>query len=99
MFNALFDEIVKLARQKGVHFNYYPNTRLQSITVGKDKVIHYSFAKREKPWHKAGSRTTDAAWLAMPRHSIEQVANGSRFEKQEGLDIVGPIVKTTKSEN
>ncbi|HTF06042.1 MAG TPA: hypothetical protein VK826_18560 [Bacteroidia bacterium] len=88
MFNALFDEIVKLAKQKGVHFNYYPNTRLQSIIVSKDKVIHYGYAKREKPWHKAGSRTTDAAWMAMPRHAIEQVANGSRFEKQEGLDVL-----------
>lgn len=87
MFNALFDEIVKLAKQKGVRFAYYPNTRLHSV-VARGKTIHYSYATREHPWQKAGSRATDAAWLAMPRHAIEQVAHGSRYEPQDGLDVL-----------
>lgn len=87
MFTALFAEIVKLAKAKGVHFNYYPNTRLHSI-IAKGKEIHYSFAKRDKPWKKVGTRVTDAAWLAMPRHAIEQVANGSRYENQQGVDVL-----------
>lgn len=84
MFNALFEQIVKLAKAQGVIFNYQPNTRLQAI-VAKDKVIHYSYATRENPWKKAGSKTTDAAWLAMPRHAIEQVAQGSRFDADAGV--------------
>ena len=87
MFNALFDAIVKLAKAQGVNFAYHPNTRLQSIAA-KGKIIHYSFATRENPWKKAGSKTTDAAWLAMPRHAIEQVARGSRYEVQDGLDVL-----------
>lgn len=87
MFNSLFDEIVKMAKAKGIQFNYYPNTRLHSI-VGKGKEVHYNFAKREKPWQIAGSRVTNAAWMAMPRHAIEQVANGTRFSKQDGLDVL-----------
>ncbi len=81
MFNALFDQIVKLAKAQGITFNYQPNMRLQAI-VAKDNVIHYSYATRENPWKKAGSKTTDAAWLAMPRHAIEQVARGSRFDPE-----------------
>ena len=87
MFNALFDAIVKLAIEKGVNFSYHPNTRLQSI-IAKGKTIHYSIATRENPWKKAATKITDAAWLAMPRHAIEQVASGSRHEDQDGLDVL-----------
>ncbi|PUA27967.1 MAG: hypothetical protein B0W54_15785 [Cellvibrio sp. 79] len=87
MFNALFDAIVKLAKIQGVDFRYYPNRRLHSITA-KAKKIHFNIATREHPWQKSESKTADAAWLAMPRHALEQVANGSRFEKQDGLDVL-----------
>jgi len=78
MFTALFDEIVNLAKVKGVVFNYQPNKRLQSI-VASGETIYYSYATRENPWKTADIKTTDAAWLAMPRHAIEQVAQASRF--------------------
>ena len=78
MFNALFDAIVSLAKEKGVKFKYFPHTRLHSIVV-KQNVIHYAWSTREKPCEHAGSSTTNAAWLAMPRHAIELVAQGSRF--------------------
>jgi hypothetical protein len=81
MFTALFNAIVELARNKGVDFQYTPNTRLHSIVV-KDKVIHYTLATRERPWEGSAARTTEAAWLAMPRHSIELVAQGARFSKK-----------------
>jgi hypothetical protein len=87
MFTALFDEIVKLARKKGVNFKYYPNTRLHSI-VARNKVIDYTYATREKPWASAGSRTTDAAWLAMPRYALDLVAQATRFVKTDGLDVL-----------
>ncbi|HYJ06031.1 MAG TPA: hypothetical protein VEX43_12920 [Chthoniobacterales bacterium] len=86
MFNALFDAIEKLAQKKGVIFKYVPNTRLHSV-LEKNGVIHYTYATRAKPWKKAGSKTADAAWLAMPRHALELVAQSTRFE-QAGLDVL-----------
>jgi len=87
MFSALFDAVVKLSKEKGVEFKYLPNTRLRSI-IAKNKVIHYTYATREHPWKEAGASTTDAAWLAMPRHSIDLVARGSRFDQSDALDVL-----------
>ncbi|MFL6213576.1 MAG: hypothetical protein ACJ74J_06730 [Blastocatellia bacterium] len=87
MFNALFDAIVKLAKTKGVQFEYHPDTRLHSILKIKG-VIHYAIATRKDPNKKSGSKTTDAAWLAMPRHALELVAQATRYEDHEGLDVL-----------
>lgn len=87
MFNALFDAIEKLAKRNGVTLKYFPNTRLHSV-LEKNGVIHYTYATRAKPWKKTGAKTTDAAWLAMPRHAIELVAQSTRFEQSEGLDVL-----------
>jgi hypothetical protein len=87
MFTALFDAVAKLAKAKGVEFKYCAKTRLHSI-LEKDGVIHYSYATREKPWEKAGSSTTDASWLAMPRYAIDLVAQATRYEKTGGLDLL-----------
>jgi hypothetical protein len=87
MFNALFDVVVKLAKKKGVNFDYHPNTRLHSI-LQIEGVLHYSLATRENPNKKSGSKTTDAAWLAMPRYALELVAQATRYENHEGLDVL-----------
>ncbi len=87
MFNALFDEILKLASEKGINFEYHPNTRLHSI-LQIDGVIHYGIATRKNPTKKSASKTTDAAWLAMPRYSIDLVAQATRYESHEGLDVL-----------
>ncbi len=87
MFNALFEAIVKLSKKKGVNFEYHPNTRLHSI-LQIDEVIHYSIATRENPNKKSGSKTTDAAWLAMPRYALDLVAQATRYENHQGLDVL-----------
>jgi hypothetical protein len=87
MFNALFDQIEKLAKKKGVQFKYSPDTRLHSI-LEKDQLIHYSVATREHPWKVAKTNTSNAAWLAMPRHSIELVAEATRYNNNDGLDVL-----------
>jgi hypothetical protein len=87
MFNALFDAIVKLAKEKGVNFEYRPNTRLHSI-LEIDKVVHYTIASREHPNKRSGSGTADAAWLAMPRNAIDLVAQATRYQDHEGLDVL-----------
>ena len=87
MFNALFDAIEQLAEEKGIDFKYVPDTRLRSI-VKKGNLTHYTYATRKEPWVKAGSSTTNAAWLAMPRYSVELVAQANRFESPDGLDVL-----------
>lgn len=87
MFAALFDAIVRLTKEKGVSFKYYPDTRLHSIVV-RHGVIHYTWATRERPWVAAGARTTDAAWMAMPRYALDLVARGSRYAPVDGLDVL-----------
>jgi hypothetical protein len=87
MFNALFDAIIKLAKEKGIRFEYHPNTRLHSILEIK-KVIHYSIATRENPNKKYATRTTDAAWLAMPRYALDLVAQATRYENHDGTDVL-----------
>jgi hypothetical protein len=87
MFNALFDAIVKLAKKKGVNFAYHPNTRLHSI-LQIDGVINYTIATRENPNKKSGAKTTDAAWLAMPRYAIDLVAQATRYQQHKGLDVL-----------
>jgi hypothetical protein len=87
MFNALFDAIVKLAKAKGVKLDYQPNTRLHSI-LEIDGVIHYTLATRKNPNKKSAARTTDAAWLAMPRGALDLVAQATRYVDHEGLDVL-----------
>ena len=86
MFGALFAAIVDLAATTGVKFDYLSNTRLHSILVKRGKGIEYAYATRQDPWRPAGRRRTDAAWLAMPRYSVELVAQGSRYAKVEDGD-------------
>jgi hypothetical protein len=87
IFNALFDAIVRLARDKGVRFDYHPDTRLHSILkVGTS--IRYSIATRNNPNKKSATKTADAAWLAMPRYAIDLVAQATRYEDHEGLDVL-----------
>lgn len=87
IFTALFDAIVKLARQKGVKLDYHPDTRLHSILQIKG-AIHYTIATRKRPDKKSASKTTDAAWLAMPRYALDLVAQATRYLDHEGLDVL-----------
>lgn len=88
MFVALFQAIMTLADKNGIKFRFTPNTRLQSIVV-REGVIHYRLATRAEPWRVSESHTTQAAWLAMPRHAIELVAQGSRYTgSDEVLDVL-----------
>lgn len=87
IFNALFDAIVKLAKAKGVRFDYQPNTRLHAILQRGD-TITYGTATRAQPLQKDTEKTTNAAWLAMPRNAIELVAQATRYQKHDGLDVL-----------
>jgi len=87
MFMALFAEIEELAKEKGVYFKYHPDTRLHSI-LDKRGVVHFKTADRKNPWHPSPGKTCEAAWLAMPRYSIELVAEATRYQPNDGLDVL-----------
>lgn len=87
MFNALFEAIAGLAKQKGVNFAYYPDTRLHSI-LQKDGQVHFSIAKRENPDKKSASKVCHAAWMAMPPYALSLVANATRYTDNDGLDVL-----------
>lgn len=87
MFNALFDAIETLAKQKGVRLDYQPNTRLHSI-LQIDGKVHYTLATRAQPHKASESRRTDAAWMAMPPAALELVAQATRYVEHAGLDVL-----------
>jgi len=87
LFDALFDAVKCLAEEKGVVFEYKPNTRLRSI-LHKHKIVHYTTATRKKPDSKDKSKQCDAAFLAMPRGAIELVAQATRYSDDEGVDVL-----------
>jgi hypothetical protein len=79
LFNALFDEILKLCQAKGVVFLYHPNKRLHSIVWKNNKVV-FTYASRKSPYIEEGCGEVDAAWLAIPRAAIDLVAQATRFQ-------------------
>jgi hypothetical protein len=87
MFTALFDAIVSLAKKKGVKFDYHPDTRLHSI-LEIEGAVHYWTATREYPDKAIAERTTDAAWLAMPRYALDLVSQATRYQPHKGLDVL-----------
>jgi hypothetical protein len=87
MFTALFDAITALAKHKGVQFDYHPDTRLHSI-LQIEGVVHYWAATRESPDKATGERTTDAAWMAMPRYALDLVSQATRYQPHKGLDVL-----------
>lgn len=87
MFNALFDRIQKLAKAKGVAFDYRPNTRLHSL-LWKDGKAVFTLATRADPDKPSATVQADAVWLAMGRAPIEQVAQATRYQAQSGLDVL-----------
>jgi hypothetical protein len=87
MFNGLFDRIQKLAKAKGVLFDYQPNTRLHSVVWQDGKAV-FTLAMRADPDKPSATRQADAAWLAMGRAPIEQVAQATRYQHQAGLDVL-----------
>ncbi len=87
MFNALFEAIVKLAKEKGVQFDYYPDTRLHSI-LSVDGKVQFATATRKVPDKSSAFKTCDAAWMAMPRAAIDLVAQATRYQDHKGLDVL-----------
>ena len=89
IFSTLFQEIVKLAEEKGICFEYYSNTRLRSI-IENNNVIHYTTASKKEPNKELDSKTCDAAFLAMGRYAIDLVAQATRYmnKNEDDFDVL-----------
>jgi len=92
MFSELFRVIQELAEQKGIDFQYKPNTRLRSI-IERKNVIHYTLASKNNPdveLNPKVKKTTDAAFLAMGRHAVELVAQATRYieKTKDDFDVL-----------
>ncbi|KOP39874.1 hypothetical protein DBB36_04830 [Flavobacterium sp. WLB] len=87
LFDSLFEEVEKLAKQKGITLNYYPNIRLRSIVHTKSGV-NFTTATRKDPDALAERKKCDAAFLAMPRAAIDLVAQASRYSDEEATDVL-----------
>ncbi|HEY4243285.1 MAG TPA: hypothetical protein VGM88_25910 [Kofleriaceae bacterium] len=94
MFNALFDRVEQLAKQRGVEFRYHPDTRLHSI-VWKDGKAAFTHATRANPDIASGRGEADFAWLAMPRAAVELVAEATRFHAHPGAHDILNTDKVT----
>ena len=88
LFTALFKEVVKLAKKKGVRFEYYPDVRLRSIYSKKDGKIQFTTATRKEPTRIYETKKCNFAWLAMPRAAIELVAEATKYEDVDGIDVL-----------
>ncbi|HBF32902.1 hypothetical protein [Rhizobium sp.] len=89
MFNALFDTVQALAKQKGIVFHYVPNTRLHSIVWKHHKAV-FTVASRATPTIAERSGEADAAWLAIPPAAVDLVAQATRFHKpvDDAIDVL-----------
>lgn len=86
IFSTLFQEIVKLAKEKKIDFKYHPNTRLRSILENKN-TIHFTTASKSAPSKELDAKTCDAAFLAMGRHAIDLVAQATRYKDKKTGDF------------
>lgn len=87
-YSSLFEELYRQARaaaaEAGVVFTLRARTRLHSIWL-EGEVVHYHVATADDPDVPDGdASTTDHAFLAMPRHSVELVARATRYHAVEG---------------
>lgn len=87
IFRALFKAIVSLARSKKVTLKYVPDTRLHSV-LSEGRKVTFTTASRTNPDRGSRPKQTDAAWLAMPKHSLELVAQATRYQPHRGTDVL-----------
>ena len=86
----MFDRIRDACRDAGIEFKYRPRTRLRSIWLdpANGNAINYTLAAAENPDRVSGRGTTDYAFLAMPPGSLSIVADGSRYDEGDIVDVL-----------
>jgi len=79
IFTTMYSNIVALAAAQNVSFTLTKNTRLHSIW-DEEGTTKYCTASADSPNQpSAAEQETDFAFIAMPPHAIEAVANATRY--------------------
>jgi hypothetical protein len=79
LFVELYQHAKRAAKKHGIKFTLRQRTRLHSIWTEGDKV-HYRTASADDPFKAKGRvARADHAFMAMPRHCIDLVAQATRF--------------------
>ena len=90
LFSALFKAIVSLAKANRVKLAYRPNVRVRSIWLDPNDGdrITFSLAKASAPSKSVKVGTTDYAFLAMPPGSLDILAEGTRYDSSNIVDVL-----------
>jgi len=85
LFSQLFTACKNAAAASGIAFTYVPNTRLHSIWCDDDGQALFTTAPSNAPdKSQSDPETSDFVFMAMPPHSIELVAQATRYNRQVG---------------
>ena len=89
LFTAMFTQTQKAAMAAGVTLTLQQSTRLHSIWM-EDGAVKYRVAPASDPYASPGEAAAcDYAFLAMPPHAINLVAEATRYETVSGrLDVL-----------
>lgn len=90
IYPALFREIQRYCSEHDIEFNYRPRTRLRSIWLDpkNNDAITFTLADAGDPTKTAESGVTDCAFLAMPPGSLDIVADASRYQDGDIIDVL-----------
>ena len=90
LFVKLMHEIFTLCVKKNITCEYHPHTKLRSIYINpqQDRQIIFTLSTAEQPHQIVKTAQTDYAFLAMPPASIEIVAEATRYQDADIVDIL-----------
>ena len=90
IYPTLFDKIKDKCADAGVELDYCTRTRLRSIWLDpqNDDAISFTLASADNPDKVSARGTTDCAFLAMPPGSLDIVADASRYDEADVVDVL-----------
>ena len=80
LMKKLFYVLQKQCFNCHIRFSYYPKHRLHAIYL-KNRKIHFALATANDPYKSSQIQSTDYAFLAMPKKSLELVAQATRYNR------------------
>lgn len=83
IFTTMYSKIVEMANAQGVPFTMTKNTRLHSIWDEAGTTQYHTATSNSPNTPSGAAKSTDYAFIAMPPHAIEAVADATRYLPQE----------------
>ena len=90
IYPAMFDKIRDECAENGIELDYRPGTRLRSIWLDpqNDNAITFTLAAADEPDKVSERGVTDCAFLGMPPGSLDIVADASRYQEGDIIDVL-----------